>query len=238
LVSALQYDSPAVRRTADHLAALQRRQRSFRAPVTQRQPGGRDHRRAHSRGRIAMTASPRPELDADTLERVHALFALVRAGDADTLARLLHMGLVPNLRDAKGDSLLMLAAYHGHIHAVRLLLQHGADPELANDRGQTPLAAVAFKGDLELARTLLDHGARVDTYPEGGRTALMLAAMFDRVEVIDLLLQHGAQPGRCGADGATAADLARAMGASGAAERLARLSAHPNAAAAQATAAG
>src|SRR5690606_34490672 len=173
LVSALQYDSPAVRRTADHLAALQRRQRSFRAPVTQRQPGRRDHRRAHSRGRIAMTASPRPELDADTLERVHALFALVRAGDADTLARLLHMGLVPNLRDAKGDSLLMLAAYHGHTDAVRLLLQHGADPELANDRRQTPPAAVAFKGDLQLARVLLDHGARVDTHPEGGRTALM-----------------------------------------------------------------
>ena len=74
-----------------------------------------------------MTAPDRPELDAETHARVQELFALVRAGDAATLARLLGMGLVPNLRDGKGDSLLMLAAYHGHADAVRVLLQHGAD---------------------------------------------------------------------------------------------------------------
>ena len=52
-----------------------------------------------------------------------------------------------NLRNDKGDSLLMLACYHGHEEVVRLLLDHGGDTELSNDRGQTPLAAAAFKGD-------------------------------------------------------------------------------------------
>lgn len=45
------------------------------------------------------------------------------------------MGLVPNLRDGKGNSLLMLASYNGHRETARLLLKYGGDPELANDRG-------------------------------------------------------------------------------------------------------
>ena len=69
-------------------------------------------------------------------------------GQARELGELLRMGLPPNLRNEKGDSLLMLASYHGHADTVRVLMEHGADPELANDRGQTPLAGAAFKGDM------------------------------------------------------------------------------------------
>lgn len=174
-----------------------------------------------------MTTPVRPELDAETHARVQELFALVRGGDAATLARLLAMGLVPNLRDGKGDSLLMLAAYHGHVDAVRVLMQHGADATLANDRGQSPLGAAAFKGDLAVANALLESGAPVDDQPRGGRTALMLAAMFDRVEMVELLLAHGANPDHAGTDGATALDLARGMGADRAVARLSRRSAAP-----------
>ena len=111
------------------------------------------------------------------------LFALVRAGDAATLARLLDMGLVPNLRDGKGDSLLMLAAYHGHVDAVRVLLEHGADASLANDRGQTPLAGAVFKGDTEVVQALLAGGAN----PAAGTpSAVDTARMFGRAEVLEL----------------------------------------------------
>jgi len=161
-----------------------------------------------------------PELDDQTHALALELFQLVRAGDVARLSHLLGLGLVPNLRDSKGDSLLMLAAYHGHAEAVRVLLRHGADPTLANDRAQTPLGAAAFKGDVDVLWALLEGGAPVDDHPEGGRTALMLAAMFDRVGMIDLLLAHGADPEHSGADGATALDLARAMGAEHAVERL------------------
>ena len=124
----------------------------------------------------APTAAPHlpPELDDETHALALELFQLVRAGEGERLARLLDMGLVPNLRDGKGDSLLMLAAYHGHADAVRLLLRHGADAQLANDRGQTPLGAAAFKGDLAVARALLEGGADVDA-ARRGRSALMLA---------------------------------------------------------------
>ncbi len=102
----------------------------------------------------------RPELDEATIAFVGKVFQYARAGHAQELAELLGMGLPPNIRNDKGDSLLMLASYHGHAETARLLLRHGGDPELANDRGQTPLAAAAFKGDAETARALLVGGAQ------------------------------------------------------------------------------
>jgi uncharacterized protein len=162
-----------------------------------------------------------PELDRETYEQVQELFRLVRAGDTPRLARLLGMGLVPNLRDGKGDSLLMLASYNGHHELTRLLLEHGADPELANDRGQIPLAGAAFKGDAAMARLLLEHGADVDAPTPDGKTPLMFAAMFDRVEIMELLLEHGADPSLRTGDGATALTMAEGMGARAAAARLA-----------------
>lgn len=59
-----------------------------------------------------MTDSPRPELDMETQEFVHQLFDLARQGNSQRLEQLLQQGLPPNLRNHKGDSLLMLASYH------------------------------------------------------------------------------------------------------------------------------
>lgn len=162
-----------------------------------------------------MTAEPnaRPTLDDDTLAFAARVFQYARMGHAEDLAELFRQGLPANLRNDKGDSLLMLAAYNGQSDAARVILEAGGDPELANDRGQTPLAGAAFKDDLVIARLLLQHGAAVDGTGDGTRTALMTAAMFDRTEMVDLLLQNGADPDRRDASGQTAADMARAMGA-------------------------
>ena len=78
-----------------------------------------------------------PALDEDTLAFARKVFEHARAGRAQELAELLDMGLPPNLLNENGDSLLMLACYHGHADAARALLAHGGDPALANDRGQT-----------------------------------------------------------------------------------------------------
>ena len=165
-----------------------------------------------------------PAMDQETYDLAQELFALVRAGqDSARLAGLLQMGLAPNLRDGKGDSLLMLASYHGHHEMTRLLLDHGGDPELANDRGQVPLAGAAFKGDAGIVRLLLEHGAKVNGCGPDGKTPLMFAAMFNRTEIVDLMLAHGADSSLQTADGMTALGLAQAMGAHDAAARLAPL---------------
>src|SRR4051795_11886856 len=61
--------------------------------------------------------TPERELDEDTLAFAQLVFQQARAGDAQGLGQLLGMGLPPNLRNEKGDSLLMLASYHGHVEA-------------------------------------------------------------------------------------------------------------------------
>lgn len=63
------------------------------------------------------------------------VFDRARQGDAEMLRRLLEKGLPANLRNHKGDTWLMLASYHGHLEAVRVLLHHGADPGRRDVRG-------------------------------------------------------------------------------------------------------
>lgn len=74
------------------------------------------------------------------------VFQLARSGDAPTLIRLLEKGLPPNMSNHKGDTLLMLAAYHGHVEATKTLLEAGADPDKYNDMAQTPLGWVHLQG--------------------------------------------------------------------------------------------
>ena len=169
---------------------------------------------------LKSTPSEAPVMDDETYAFVQELFQLVRVGDAPRLQEFLENGLVPNIRDGKGNSLLMLASYNGNHEATRVLLEHGGDPQLANDSGQIPLAGAAFKGDTEMTRLLIEHNADVNARMLDGKTALMFAAMFNRIEIIDLLLTHGANPSLQSNDGKTALDLAQAMGAEASANRL------------------
>ena len=105
--------------------------------------------------------------DDETIAFASEVFDVARRGDAAMLEALLSKGLPPNLRNDKGDSLVMLASYHGHADAVRVLLAHKADPDLRNDNGQTPIAGAAFKGFDDVIETLLDHGALSQTAARG-----------------------------------------------------------------------
>ncbi|MYW13883.1 ankyrin repeat domain-containing protein, partial [Streptomyces sp. SID2563] len=97
--------------------------------------------------------------DPEVVELASKVFDLARAGDADALAAYVDAGVPANFTNDRGDSLLMLAAYHGHAPAVTALAARGADPGRANDRGQTPLAGAVFKGEEAVIRALLDAGA-------------------------------------------------------------------------------
>ena len=89
-------------------------------------------------------ANPSP-LDAELLAELGRMFDLARSGQAAELQSWLQKGLPANLTNDFGDTLLMLAAYHGQADTVGVLLDAGADPSRANDRGQTPLQAAAFR---------------------------------------------------------------------------------------------
>lgn len=107
-----------------------------------------------------------------------------RKGDAALLAPMLDAGMPLNLADEKGNSLVMLASYHGHGDLTEMLLERGAMPDQRNDRNQTPLAGVAFKGHLEIAKLLVKHGADPAADQGGGRYPVQFAAMFGHPELV------------------------------------------------------
>ena len=133
---------------------------------------------------IAVGAEAAEGHDDDALALAHTLFQAAREGNNPLLGAYLDAGAPAGMTNAAGDSLLMLAAYHGHAGTVELLLQHGAGPNTANDRGQTPLAGAAFKGYTDVARVLLGAGADPDA---GAPSARAAAQMFARTEILDLL---------------------------------------------------
>ncbi|OKJ71478.1 ankyrin repeat domain-containing protein [Streptomyces sp. CB02460] len=125
--------------------------------------------------------------DPEVVELASKVFDLARAGDADALAAYVDAGVPANLTNDRGDSLLMLAAYHGHAPAVTALAARGADPGRANDRGQTPLAGAVFKGEEAVVRALLDAGAD----PAAGTpSAVDTARMFGKDDLLELFGAH------------------------------------------------
>ncbi|MFI6983149.1 ankyrin repeat domain-containing protein [Embleya sp. NPDC050154] len=109
------------------------------------------------------------------------LFEAARTGDAETLGGYVDAGLPVNLANDRGDTLLMLAAYHGHADAVRALLARGADPDRANDRGQTPLAGAVFKSERDVVAALVAAGADPDAGTPSAREA---ARMFGKEDML------------------------------------------------------
>jgi ankyrin repeat protein len=126
---------------------------------------------------------PEPLSDAE-LRFLLDVVDLARAGDAERLRTMLDAGVPVNLTNAAGDSLLILAAYHGHLPVVELLLDRGADVDRVNDRGQTALGAAVFRRAGPIVRALLAAGADPDAGP---RSARSVAEFFQLPDMTALL---------------------------------------------------
>ncbi|MFI7386599.1 ankyrin repeat domain-containing protein [Streptomyces sp. NPDC049813] len=121
-------------------------------------------------------------LTAEQSARVVALaMELARAGRTAQLTEFVAHGLPVDTADAQSNTLLMLAAYHGHADTVRALLRLGADPDLPNDRGQVALAGALFKGADDVSAVLVEAGADLDA---GTPTARAAAALFGRAHLL------------------------------------------------------
>ncbi|TQK43251.1 hypothetical protein FBY35_4708 [Streptomyces sp. SLBN-118] len=126
-----------------------------------------------------MSEAPDPEV----IELATKVFDLARQGETEALVAYIDAGVPANLANDRGDTLVMLAAYHGHAPAVEALLARGAEPDRANDRGQTPLAGAVFKGEDAVIRVLLAGGAD----PKAGTpSAVDTARMFGKTDLLEL----------------------------------------------------
>ncbi len=91
-----------------------------------------------------------------------------------------------------GNSLLHLAAIHGHIGLVKYMLQKEKLVDIANHEGNTPLHHAASHGHDGIVEFLLQKQASVNAIDESGKTALYRAACSRYDAIVKLLLKAGA----------------------------------------------
>jgi len=171
---------------------------------------------------VARPMPPPIILDDATKAKLQQIaFQAAREGDTKTLAAYFKAGQPVNVANTRGDTMLILAVYHGHTEAVELILKQ---PKLTLDHrnamGFTALDGAAFKGSVPLAKLLVKAGADLNAKPASGKTALMLAALTDRAEMVEYLLATGADPKATDKDGNTALSVAETQGAKGAIAKL------------------
>ena len=127
-------------------------------------------------------------IDPGVIELAGRVFDLARNGTTDDLRDYLAAGVPVNLTNDKGDTLLILAAYHGHPDTVAALLDRGADHGRVNDRGQTALAAAVFRQSEPAVSALLAAGAD----PDAGSPSARATAVFFELPAMVALLETGA----------------------------------------------
>lgn len=123
----------------------------------------------------------RRSADETTADLAYQLFDWARSGEVERIVAYVDAGAPVDLADPAGNSLLMLAAYHGHAELVRALADRGAGVDRLNDRGQSPLAGAVFKGEQGVVAALLDHGADREA---GHPSATATAEYFGRTDLL------------------------------------------------------
>ena len=115
----------------------------------------------------------------------------------------------PEVRNARDESPLMLAALRGREALVQVLVSRGAS---VNKQGWTPLHYAATGGHLRVVAFLIGAHADVNAESPNGTTPLMMAAMYGNSDVVKLLLESGAEAYPHNDQGLTAEDFATKAG--------------------------
>ena len=136
------------------------------------------------------------------------LFEAARIGDNNIINEFAAAHYDLNVRDSKGYTALILAAYHGHGSTVDLLLKDKADACAKDNSGNTALMGALFKGEISIARRLAATKCDPDQRNNAGQTAAMYAALFGRMEILQQLKDRGANVNAKDASGNSAASLA------------------------------
>ncbi len=167
----------------------------------------------------APAPSPQPKskpvvLDPATLAKLREVaFDAAREGDLKTLAEYFKAGQPADIVNNRGDTLLILASYHGHDDAVKAILDQPKAPlDARNKMGFTALTGAAYKGYLGIVKQLVAKKADLNASNARKQTPLMFAAMFGRAEVVCYLVDRKVDLKAKDDAGKTALDLARFQG--------------------------
>ena len=97
-----------------------------------------------------------------------------------------------DLKDSRGNTPLLLAAFNGQCEIMSILLENGADIDATNSKGYTALAVAARKRNARAVSTLLEFAANPDVPDNEGRTPLFVACQDKQLDIVRLLVENGA----------------------------------------------
>ena len=120
-----------------------------------------------------------------------------------------HAEIRPDVRNARDESALMLAALRGQEALVVQLVSRGA---AVNKTGWTPLHYAATGGHVRITAFLIGAHADVNAESPNGTTPLMMAAMYGNADTVKLLLESGAEAYPRNDQGLSAEDFATKAG--------------------------
>jgi ankyrin repeat protein len=128
---------------------------------------------------------------AATAQDAEAPWNAIRQDNGRAMTQLLSRGADPNLVNAQGDTLLIVALREGSGSVIgALLAAPGLKIDQTNAVNETPLMIASMRGDEEAARRLLDLGAQLN---RPGWTPLHYAASGGHLALVTLYLARGAQ---------------------------------------------
>lgn len=162
----------------------------------------------YARAAEAGDARAQARLDAVVDTTTDLFVAVAAAGDSPAvLARLESADL--DAVDARGRTLLMVAASSNAAKAVAVLLARGAAPDAGVDRaGRTALFHAIDADSVAIVDALLERGADPNRVDAAGNAPLHLAAAAGRLPIVESLLAAGARADARNAGEWTAYDLA------------------------------
>lgn len=125
---------------------------------------------------------------------VPKLFEACKNGDYPLIVKHINAGRELNIQDGeKSNSLLHIAAQHGHTNILTLLLnQARIQPNLKNSRGNTPLHTACAFNQFYAVDVILEYSENLDPNIKNkyGETPLEVACARSSTKVVELLLHQ------------------------------------------------
>lgn len=170
--------------------------------------------------------TPHPETDwIDTAQQIkneiakqglactpEGFFEAAEAGNRTAVALFIEAQKNTEIRDNRGWTPLMAAAFNGRSEIVSLLIQHDADVNALDLGSNSVLHWAAFGGHVACTRLLIEHHAKINAKNNFGWTPLMQAVARNHPDIAMLLINSGANLDSAADDGYTALHKAAASG--------------------------
>ncbi|RMC08736.1 hypothetical protein DUI87_14985 [Hirundo rustica rustica] len=151
-------------------------------------PGGKKHKGKKKERVTPLSRATKPRKDPAAVN----IFAAVAKGSLPELEKTLKDNEL-NVLNPSSETLLHVAAAHGHLSIMEYLLSKGARTGVKDRKGRTALHRAAEKGHGGAVQVLLRGGASIHTLDIKGKTPLHRAAENNHSHILKILLKEEAR---------------------------------------------